>query len=299
MPISLPPISRRHFLTGSLAAGASILVHGASRAAAPADPHRFALFSDTHIAEDQSVISRNTNMAQNLAQAVKEVQSLDVPPASVLVDGDCAFLSGTRGDYATLVELLRPLREGGVPVHLALGNHDHRGRFWEALPREADKPPAVAEKHVLVIESPRANFVLLDSLDETNKTPGVLGETQLAWLGKKLDEHAGKPALVFVHHNPDDKPKPSGLTETKALLDLLVPRKHVKALVFGHTHNWAITEREGLHLVNLPPVAYPFAAGKPNGWVDLKLAERGAVMELHCIDPQHAQHGQTVELVWR
>jgi hypothetical protein len=196
-----------------------------------------------------------------------------------------------------LVALLKPLGGAGLPVHLALGNHDHRGRFWEALP--AESPPAVAEKHVLALDAPRAAIYLLDSLDVTDKTPGVLGEAQLAWLAGKLDAAPEKPALVFVHHNPDEKANPTGLTETKAVLDLLLPRRQVKALVFGHTHNWANTQRDGLHLVNLPPVAYPFAPGKPSGWVDLRLGERGGMFELRSIDPSHRQHREKLDLAWR
>ena len=39
--------------------------------------------------------------------------------------------------------------------------------------------------------------------------------------------------------------------------------------------------------------------GKPNGWVDAKLAERGVTLELRCLDPKHPQHGKKVELEWR
>jgi hypothetical protein len=144
-----------------------------------------------------------------------------------------------------------------------------------------------------------ANWFVLDSLDETNKTPGVLGEMQLAWLAAALDRQADKPALVMVHHNPDDKAKPSGLVETKALLDLLAARRHVKALIFGHTHDWKQSTYEGMHLVNLPPVAYVFAAGKPSGWVDCRLHDSGFRLTLHSLNKEHQQHLQTLELAWR
>src|SRR5690349_15273546 len=74
MPITLPPlrslpaISRRRFLAGSLAAGAGLLLRRPLLAAdetvqsVPVDPHRFALLSDTHIAADPKVAARGVNM---------------------------------------------------------------------------------------------------------------------------------------------------------------------------------------------------------------------------------------------
>lgn len=299
MPLSLPAVSRRQFLISSLAAAGSLSLSGRLRAdEGDKDLNRFVLFSDTHIAGDRETVSRNTNMWMNLAQACREVQELSPTPTAVFVDGDCAFTAGTSEDYATLVQGLEPLRKHGLPIHLGLGNHDHRGRFWEALP-PADQERAVNEKHVAIIPSRLANWFVLDSLDETNKTPGVLGDAQLVWLGSALDRHADKPALVMVHHNPDDRPKPGGLVETKAILELLTAKPQVKALIFGHTHDWKQTKHEGIHLVNLPPVAYPFAAGKPTGWVDCQLAEAGFKLTLHCHDAKHAQHLQVVDLAWR
>lgn len=299
MPISLPSMSRRRFVIGSLAAAGSLSWGSGVRSAeGEANPDRFVLFSDTHIAGDREAITRGTNMFANLAQACREVQELSPKPTAVLVDGDLALNAGTSEDYSTFVQSVEPLRKHGLPIHLALGNHDHRQRFWEALP-QGDQAQTVEQRHVLVVPARRANWFVLDSLDETNKTPGVLGAAQLTWLAAALDRQADKPALVMVHHNPDERPKPGGLVETKALLELLAARQHVKALIFGHTHDWKLARHEGIHLLNLPPVAYAFAAGKPSGWVDCQLQESGAKLSLQCLNHEHAQHHQAVDLAWR
>ena len=299
MPVSLPSLSRRRFLIGSLAAAGSLSLGSRLRGAeVETSPDRFVLFSDTHIAGDREAVSRGTKMFTNLAQACREVQELSPKPTAVFVDGDLALTAGTSEDYATFVESVEPLRRHGLPIHLALGNHDHRQRFWEAL-TQPDQARTIDQRHVMVVPARAANWFVLDSLDETNKTPGVLGEAQLAWLAAALDKQADKPALVMVHHNPDDRPKPGGLVETKALLELLTARRQVKALIFGHTHDWKLSKHEGIHLVNLPPVAYPFAAGKPSGWVDCQLQESGVKLSLRCLNHEHAQHNQTVELAWR
>src|SRR5436305_1748841 len=154
MPIHLPPLTRRRFLAGALAAGAGLLARRGSATEPDADPHAWALLSDTHIAADRSVVTRQVNMADHLAAVNKEVTALPRRPAGVLVNGDCALKTGQAGDYATFSELLKPLREAGLPLHLTLGNHDHRDRFLAAF--DGDKAPPVAHRHVAVVATPRA-----------------------------------------------------------------------------------------------------------------------------------------------
>jgi 3',5'-cyclic AMP phosphodiesterase CpdA len=299
MPITLPPISRRRFLATSLATGAGLLLRPAFLAAAEADPHRLALLSDVHIDADPAAIDRQVVMYDHLKETIAQVGRLEPKPLAAFINGDCAHLLGRPEDYEMLVELLKPLREQGLPIHLSMGNHDNRDNLWKTIPKAESHEGPLKDRQVAIIELARANVFLLDSLQKTNVTPGVLGEAQVDWLGAALDAHITKPAIVMVHHQPDDRPKPDGLTDTKALLDVLSPRKHVKALFFGHTHKWEITSRSGIHCVNLPAVAYPFQKDQPTGWVDAYLREDGINLELHCIDPMHPKHGQRVDLTWR
>ena len=80
---------------------------------------------------------------------------------------------------------------------------------------------------------------------------------------------------------------------------MLLPRRQVKALLFGHTHVWSVKQREGLHMINLPAVAYVFNPLQPCGWVDAHLGENGMNIALRCLDPMHRWNGQTHELQWR
>jgi 3',5'-cyclic-AMP phosphodiesterase len=306
MPISLPPLSRRGFLSTTLAGTAAALLGRSSFGAEKEiDPNRIFLFSDIHIAADRAASERKTVMFKNLEQACAEILAEEKRASGVLINGDCAYHTGEAGDYATLLDALKPVREGGFPVHLAMGNHDRRDNLWQAFAVKEDARGAVQGRHISVIKTPRANVVMLDSLDKTNLTPGVLGEAQLEWLSKTLDAAADKATIVFVHHHPQDKPKPgetgrvAGITDSEAFLKVVLPRKQVKLLVYGHTHNWEVTRRDDLHCVNLPPVAYVFKEGKPNGWVDLQLQDSGATLQLHCLKKDHAQHLQKVELSWR
>ena len=300
MPIHLPPISRRAFLKGSLAAGASALsaprLVAADRAA---ERETWALLADTHIAADRDASRGSTNMAGHLQHVAAKLIQRAMATAGVLIDGDCAFSEGLAGDYSTLLELLRPVRTAGLNVHLTLGNHDHRDRFWHAVPETKSPDRPIENRHVAVVESPLANWFLLDSLMETNVTPGKLGKAQIKWLARELDARAQKPAIIVGHHHPIRQLQGSGLTDSLALFDVLGPRRQVKAYIFGHTHHWRVSRWDDIHLVNLPPVAYPFVRSDPSGWVEMTLRGDGASLQLHSIDSEHRAHGEKVDLPWR
>ncbi len=271
--------------------------------AADADPHRVALLSDSHIGAKPEEISRECNMADRLKQVVGEVLKLDPKPGCAVVNGDLAYTTGTAAEYAHFAKLIEPVREAGIPLHLGLGNHDNFDRFAEGLAmlRPNDKP--VAGEQVLVVELPRANLFVLDSYDPKNTAGGKLGEAQRKWLGEALDARTDKPAMVIVHHplqfEPDKSGKWGGLADATELWPMLKERTQVKAYAFGHTHTWRLAEKDGIHLINLPAIGYPFAKAEVSGWVDVALDTAGAKFTVHGIDPKHKDHGKAVELTWR
>lgn len=301
MPIHLPAISRRQFLIRSLASGAALaLSPHLSAGTKDTDLDSWALLSDIHLAADRSRVARGINMTDHFTSVSRELIALPQRPAGVFITGDCAFSSGQLGDYAVVADLVGPIRSAQMPVHLALGNHDNRERFWEALQAEKAATRPLADRQVALLRTPQANWFVLDSLDKTLETPGLLGKEQLDWLAAALDANPGKPALVLIHHNPGRVLNIGGLKDTKALFEIIRPRKQVKAYIFGHTHAWRIRQDvSGIHLVNLPPVAYVFEAGEPSGWVHATLESNGLQLELRCVDPTHKLHGQIVKLQWR
>jgi hypothetical protein len=301
MPVTVAPISRRKFVAGAVAAGAGLLLRSRAIWAAEiaSDPNRLALLSDIHIDGDRSAKDRGVVMLEHFRHVRGEVLALDPAPAAVFINGDCAHLLGRSRDYQVLLEELHPIRERGLPIHLTMGNHDNREQLWTTIPGVEEHVSVLPQRQVIVLEMPRANLFLLDSLQRTNFTPGALGVDQLHWLAEALDSHARKPAIVMVHHQPDDRSDTDGLTDTQSLLDALLPRRHVKALIYGHTHHWDVSHRKGLHCINLPAVAYVFRQGDPSGWVDAQVLEDGMTMELQCVDLTHRAHKQRVELAWR
>ena len=259
-----------------------------------------ALLADIHLAADRALIARNINIAEHFTRVSAEMLSLQRQPAAIFVVGDCAYNSGEKGDYGLVAELLQPLRQHQIPIHLALGNHDQRDRFWEALEQEKTAKRPLVDKQVALLRTPRANWFVLDSLEKTLSTPGLLGQQQLDWLARSLDANRSKPALILVHHNPGSSGNISGLKDTEALFEIIRPRKQVKAYIFGHTHTWKVEpDVSGIHLINLPPVAYIFHEGDPAGWVHATVEKKGMRLELRCLDKAHQAHGQIVDLKWR
>jgi len=311
MPLTLPPINRRVFTKGSLVLGGTAIVGPHSLVAAKSetvklDPNRVALFSDTHISADPTQSYPGTkwpgspvkdgdhewvNMADAFTQAAKNVIALNPRPANLIINGDCALSNGKEGEYKELLRLIEPLRLAGITVHVTIGNHDNRERLWKLLPFLKKEQMGI---HAEVVELPHANLILLDSKTRS------LGGNQLVWLVKQLDKRKDKPALIFSHYNPYPnrgvRPIP-GLRDGKALLNILAKCKHARAYLYGHTHEWQYDQRDHLHLINQPAVAYYFGKGHAHAWLDMKLTEKSADLKLKCINAQHKQHGDHRQII--
>jgi len=301
MPIHLPPLTRRRFLKVSAAAGLGALLPRRLAGAEPAlDPNRVAFLSDTHIWENREKPFGGVKPAETFRRAAEEVLALSPRPAHLVISGDLAHLTGQPGDYAVLRELLEPLRRGGVTVHLVLGNHDNRAAVAAAFPDGIPGPKGpVPGRWVAVVETPRADLVLLDSLKRTNMTPGEMGEAQRSWLDRLLAE-GDRPALVVAHHNPDRRPqKRSGLLDTEPFFEVLAARRRAKAYLFGHTHAWSLKKEGDLHLINVPTTAHLFSKREPRGWVDARLEADGVRLTLHALAADHPDHGKVHRLAWR
>jgi hypothetical protein len=298
MTFHLIPSSRRRFLQATVAGGVASLACRAGVADTPAASNCWALLADTHIAGDENTIVRGTNMFDNLNRVIDEVIDEDPLPAGAIINGDCAYLKGLDSDYATLRRAVRRLIDAGIPVHMAMGNHDDRGPFYDNFSDQKQEHPLVAGKHVVVLETEMANLFLLDSLKQVNVVTGQLGESQLQWLLDALGQRDDKPAIVIGHHNPQHRPKGStakvtGLADTEALFNTLHSQPQVQAFVFGHSHDWKLNETpSGLRLINQPPCAYVFNKSRPSGWVRMTLAPEEFSVELRSLDKSHPQHGE-------
>src|SRR5258706_9721676 len=114
MPITLPPISRRRFVRGTLAAAATALLPLRAAAAPVVNPHRIILLSDIHLDADPKFAKMDANPWDGFVQASREIlasiTSDDTRPVCVLINGDLTHHQGNPEDYATVINALEPLR---------------------------------------------------------------------------------------------------------------------------------------------------------------------------------------------
>jgi 3',5'-cyclic AMP phosphodiesterase CpdA len=280
----------------------------------PDQPERWSLLSDIHLCGMTSFSWGTVNMADHARAAVAGILQREQRPAGVIVNGDCSLEFGTSGDYEVFRQIVAdPIAAAGIPIHLTLGNHDHRGRFANVLRRPLAGcgmiPPSAlpadprCDRLVSVVRSKYANFILLDSLDEHQEIAGSIGKLQLAWLDSALGELDDKPAIVFGHHPIE--PERNWLWGNTSLLDgaelwkVLDGHRHVKSYIYGHTHRWEMSRRSHVHLINIPSSAFVFDPGQPSGWVDLWLGPDGAQFQLHRLKPCGPERpGECANVEW-
>jgi len=334
MPAHLLPISRRKFLTGSAATMAALGQTKLLGDESKPNPDSWALLSDTHLLSANSIgrhyagnkaamDKRATAVAENFNRAARQVSALREKPAGLILNGDCVHVGG-KEEHALLASKFALLDT--IPIHVTMGNHDHRDDFANAFRERTRRGDRVLleNRHVSVLKSRHANLVLLDSLTMKNpdrpvKGPGILGKKQLEWLESVLDSASDKPAIVVFHHNidPSDeyqkrsdrkdlvvesagpfKGLVGGLEDSDQFLELLRTKPHVKAVVTGHMHQFRIFKWRKVYFVSLPSVGYTFDAKEPVGWIRMQLKDGGAGMELQTLDTKHPRHQHRANLNW-
>jgi Icc protein len=288
-------MTRRGFLRAGLAAGGAFVLGprrlGAEERRAEV---RWAFLSDTHIAADIENNYRGFYPYRNL-QRVRERLRADLPEGLVIT-GDLARLTGQAGDYENFKRLMTPVIEDR-PVCLALGNHDDRDNFLRAFEKPAGDRQPVRGKHIVTFHSGPVRFILLDSLLYVEKTPGLLGKAQRTWLEGYLRSCDDRPTLLFFHHTLGDAD--GDLLDVLRLFELIRPIRKVKAIVYGHSHEYGYEQLDGIHLINLPATGYNFGGAEPVGWVEAQLTAAGGKFTLHAIGGNDDFDGFTKGLTWR
>lgn len=308
MSYPLPSLSRRRFLATSVAAGAGLLLpHRLWANDKVVNPHLFVLISDIHLPGDRNQAWHHLKPVEAFASVRERIFDLSSRPYGVLVCGDVARTRGEPEDYATAAAEIKPFEEQEIPIHMLMGNHDNRENFLQGLPQQAALAAvgtAELKKFVSIWETPLVNWFLLDSQIKPNTSAGHLGEEQRKWLADALDARPGKPALVVAHHpmaTPDSTEYVNGrsLIDGEELWDVLLPRKQVKAYIFGHCHRWASGEFQGMPWLNIPSTAWGNPRTEPSGLVICRMWKDGAIFDLDCNDKTHPKHGTRFQIPWR
>jgi predicted MPP superfamily phosphohydrolase len=161
---------------------------------------RMAVFSDLQV----GMWWANTGTVRRVVERIVEAR-----PAAALVVGD--FLYGSSPDppaqIETVLELLTPLVEAGVPIYAVFGNHDH-------ATGAADELAVALEDHGITVL--RNESVTLPPPGGTGTEPGVTGTDRdalhLVGIGPEVAGHARAAealadvpegaARIVLAHNP-------------------------------------------------------------------------------------------------
>lgn len=158
----------------------------------------FIHLTDTHFLPGPDDRLHGIDPAANLRRAIARIRAMAVTPACIVISGDLSN-DGESASYHHLRAALAELDATfGVPLLLALGNHDRRVPFRRIILGEANAADE-SERHYYSRRIGDIGFIVLDSLD-TGAIGGLLGAEQLAWLDNELREPAPGGTVVIVHH---------------------------------------------------------------------------------------------------
>lgn len=159
-------------------------------------PIFFAHLTDTHINVPGKNPLFEMDMTKKLRETFAELGKLSQKPAFVVISGDLTQ-DGDTEDYRHLRMLLDEEKEKlGVPVYVALGNHDTRSFFREGYLQEE---PSEESYYYTVMEGGLRLIVLNTQIP--GKHAGELDEEQLKWLREELETPAPNGTII-VHHHP-------------------------------------------------------------------------------------------------
>ena len=299
MSVYIPPMNRRRFLkTTSLAATGlmigckdSITGSYSDGSDVPVDPNYFALISDTHI-DHPKTVAHGYYTANNLEMTVNRI--LNNPerlPAGVIINGDFGDIRATADQYGLAKWILKPLSEAGIPVYIAIGNHDLRDQFFQVFEDYLDKNGPVPNRHVGMIETPNV-YILLTDTSEGMSTPGLFRDHQLQWINDTLHTYNDKPVLLFGHHPAQS------LGDFDAFFNVVNPHKHAKAYIAGHLHRMELNMRGDFHLL-LQPCTRGTGQTTPIGFFHAQILSDRLDFVVDNIDRNSHWHGRRYSLAYR
>jgi Icc-related predicted phosphoesterase len=223
-------------------------------------PYRFVAYGDMRFAEHDHYgvpIANSKARQQVINQIAKEA------PAFLVVTGDFVFRGFHAEDWTNFDQAIKPLRDAGVPLFPAIGNHEV-GPFPAGLwGREALKEiesegeqrvaargldnyfkdfPNISRKLWYSVRYANCYFLVLDSEANDDETAA-----QDQWIRTQLDAIPSDVDYVFValHRppytalsDPVHKPRPAQVALSK-LLEQRQQNNRVHFIVLaGHVHNY-------------------------------------------------------------
>ncbi len=206
----------------------------------PLDPTIVAIFSDVHVHGPETI-----QHVVRFKMGVAKVLAMNPRPANLLIYGDVAYLQGKVEEYELFRELIKPIEEAGIHWEIAMGNHDRIANYRKIFPERFEKPQPIENRYINIIETPNADFILLDSYKE-GEVQGWICPEEKEWLKETLKRYTDKPVFAGCHHP---------LSQTKIAGLLKECPKHV-AYLHGHYHYYRSPVKEDVPTICFPSLGH-------------------------------------------
>jgi len=192
---------------------------------------KFIQITDTHLAPAGGLVN-GLDPRERLAACIADINAHHGDAELCVLTGDLAH-RGEVDAYIVLKDLLSGL---SVPYYLLVGNHDDRDNLMQVFPRTARDEYGFVQS---TIRTSTGIFLFLDTI-EAGSDAGVYCERRRRWLRARLDEAAGEPVYLFMHHPPFDIGIKSldliRLDYPEDFAELMDGHNNIRHLFFGHVH---------------------------------------------------------------
>lgn len=192
---------------------------------------KFIVLADIHIVPEGQ-FSHGIDTLERLEMAVAHVNDTHADADFVVFAGDLA----DRGEAEAYHRFKEAIAALTPPVHLTLGNHDHRPTFLEVFGAEMAAPHGCLDH---AIDAKGYRVIVLDSSDPELPGAGRFDAAQIDWLKARLADVPETPVVVVLHHNITPFHVPTDriiLQENAAFAEALSTHKHIRQVVSGHVH---------------------------------------------------------------
>ncbi len=190
--------------------------------------------SDLHIAANGENAYGQVPTAANLSRCVDHINQLQPAVDLVLVTGDITY-AGLAEEAKLAAELLEKL---DAPYFVIPGNHDERAILKAAF--EVRGCPSTDGDFINYrVDGFPLSFIALDTTIP-GEPGGEVCPERAAWLEKQLENAAGKPTIIFMHHPPVKcgvlETDEDGFVGADLLGDVVEKYPNIERILCGHIH---------------------------------------------------------------
>ena len=220
---------------------------------ARADGVRILQLTDCHILASPGERLRGMDTRRSFEKVIAAALEEHGQPDLLLATGDLSE-DGSAEAYRYLSSCFDA---AGIPTFWLPGNHDDN----TVMQAQLSGGPIRAARQVLA-----GNWLIL-LLDSTleGEVQGRVAPAQMDFMDYALRRHAGRHALVCLHHQAMDTGSEwidaKGLENAAEFRQRLSGHENVRAVLWGHVHQEARQRRDGIEWLSTPSTCVQFRPG--------------------------------------